>query len=446
MNQSDDLEYQLDTLAIRTGHTRSFEGEHGEPIFLTSSFVYENAAEAAAKFSGQVQGNIYSRFTNPTVSMFEKRLAALDGAERAVATSSGMGAILSIAMAYLKAGDHVICSRAVFGSIVALFEKYIAKFGVDITFVDLSDLNAWKNAVRPETKLLFVESPSNPLAEIADIQALADIAHANGALLAVDNSFCTPVLQQPLKLGADLVIYSATKYLDGQGRALGGAVVGNHQLLEEVFSVVRTLGPSMSPFNAWIFLKGLETLRLRMKAHCENAQKLAEWLSTHERNRIKVLMLFDVGGSMDAHIAQCEKLFSAAKTEFKTLEYFYFHNCLYDYVWKDNYRRTATRMNTWDLFHTYGRDYRVIVVGDASMAPYELKSVGGSVEYMNDEAGEVWLRRLRQHFDKTAWLNPETEGYWHYTQTIGWIKEIFENHMYPMTLKGIEDLTRYLSR
>jgi len=283
MHQSDDLEYQLDTLAIRTGHTRSFEGEHGEPIFLTSSFVYENAAEAAAKFSGQVQGNIYSRFTNPTVSMFEKRLAALDGAERAVATSSGMGAILSVAMAYLKAGDHVICSRAVFGSVVALFEKYIAKFGVDITFVDLNDLDAWKNAVRPETKLLFVESPSNPLAEIADIQALADIAHANGALLALDNSFCTPVLQQPLKFGADLVIYSATKYLDGQGRALGGAVVGNHQLLEEVFGVVRTLGPSMSPFNAWVFLKGLETLNLRMKAHCENAQKLAEWLSTHEK-------------------------------------------------------------------------------------------------------------------------------------------------------------------
>ncbi len=283
MNQSDDLEYQLDTLAIRTGHTRSFEGEHGEPIFLTSSFVYENAAEAAAKFSGQVQGNIYSRFTNPTVSMFEKRLAALDGAERAVATSSGMGAILSVAMAYLKAGDHVICSRAVFGSVVALFEKYIAKFGVDITFVDLCDLGEWKNAVRPETKLFFVESPSNPLAEIADIQALADIAHANGALLAVDNSFCTPVLQQPLKFGADLVIYSATKYLDGQGRALGGAVVGNHQLLEEVFGVVRTLGPSMSPFNAWVFLKGLETLRLRMKAHCESAQILAEWLSTHEK-------------------------------------------------------------------------------------------------------------------------------------------------------------------
>ena len=169
-------------------------------------------------------------------------------------------------------------------------------------------------------------------------------------------------------------------------------------------------------------------------------------LVPERRNRIKVLMLFDVGGSMDAYIAECEKLFSAAKSEFKTLEYFYFHNCLYDYVWKDNHRRSSTRMNTWDLFHTYGRDYRVIVVGDASMAPYELKSAGGSVEYMNDEAGEVWLRRLRQHFDKTAWLNPEMEGYWHYTQTINWIKEIFENHMYPMTLKGIEDMTKYLSR
>lgn len=164
------------------------------------------------------------------------------------------------------------------------------------------------------------------------------------------------------------------------------------------------------------------------------------------RNRIKVLMLFDVGGSMDAHVAQCEKLFSAAKTEFKTLEYFYFHNCLYDYVWKDNYRRTSSRLNTWDLLHTYGRDYRVIFVGDASMAPYELRSVGGSVEYMNDESGEVWLRRLRQHFDKTAWLNPEEEGYWKYTQTIAQIDEIFEKHMYPMTLKGVEDMTRYLSR
>ncbi|WP_273779103.1 MULTISPECIES: O-succinylhomoserine sulfhydrylase [unclassified Acinetobacter] len=283
MSQQDDFDYQLDTLAIRTGHTRSFEGEHGEPIFLTSSFVYANAAEAAAKFSGQVPGNIYSRFTNPTVAMFEKRLAALEGAERAVATSSGMAAILAVAMAYLKAGDHVICSRAVFGSTVSLFEKYIAKFGVAVDFVDLTDVEAWKQAVRPETKLLFVESPSNPLAEIADIQALADVAHANGALLAIDNSFCTPILQQPLKFGADLVIYSATKYLDGQGRALGGAVVGKHQLLEEVFGMVRTLGPSMSPFNAWVFLKGLETLKLRMKAHSESAQKLAEWLSQHDK-------------------------------------------------------------------------------------------------------------------------------------------------------------------
>ena len=283
MSHQDDIEYQLDTLAIRTGHTRSFEGEHSEPIFLTSSFVYENAAEAAAKFSGAEPGNIYSRFTNPTVAMFEKRLAALEGAERAVATSTGMAAIMAVAMAFLKLGDHIICSRAVFGSTVSLFEKYIAKFGVTVDFVDLSDLNAWKNAIKPETKLLFVESPSNPLAEIADIQALADIAHANGALLVIDNSFCTPVLQQPIKFGADLVVYSATKYLDGQGRALGGAVVGNSKLLEEVFGYVRTTGPSMSPFNAWIFLKGLETLRLRMKAHSEGAQKIAEFLNAHAK-------------------------------------------------------------------------------------------------------------------------------------------------------------------
>lgn len=283
MSQHDDIEYQLDTLAIRTGHTRSFEGEHSEPIFLTSSFVYENAAEAAAKFSGAEPGNIYSRFTNPTVAMFETRLAALEGGERAVATSSGMAAIMAVAMSFLKAGDHVICSRAVFGSTVSLFEKYVAKFNVTVTFVDLTDLTAWQDAVRPETRLLFVESPSNPLAEVADIQALSDLAHANDALLAIDNSFCTPILQRPLQFGADLVIYSATKYLDGQGRALGGAVVGSHKLLEEVFGYVRTTGPSMSPFNAWVFLKGLETLRLRMKAHSESAQKIAEWLVAHPK-------------------------------------------------------------------------------------------------------------------------------------------------------------------
>lgn len=283
MSQHDDIEYQLDTLAIRTGHTRSFEGEHSEPIFLTSSFVYENAAEAAAKFSGAEPGNIYSRFTNPTVAMFETRLAALEGGERAVATSSGMAAIMAVAMSFLKAGDHVICSRAVFGSTVSLFEKYVAKFNVAVTFVDLTDLTAWQDAVRPETRLLFVESPSNPLAEVADIQALSDLAHANDALLAIDNSFCTPILQRPLQFGADLVIYSATKYLDGQGRALGGAVVGSHKLLEEVFGYVRTAGPSMSPFNAWVFLKGLETLKLRMKAHSESAQKIAEWLVAHPK-------------------------------------------------------------------------------------------------------------------------------------------------------------------
>lgn len=282
MSQQSDHDYDLATLAIRTGHTRSFEGEHAEPIFLTSSFVYENAAEAAAKFSGETPGNIYSRFTNPTVSMFEKRLAALDGAERAVATSSGMGAILAVVLAYLKVGDHVVCSRDMFGSSVALFDKYVRKFGIDIDFVDLVDLAAWQAAIQPErTKMLFLETPSNPRSAIADLRALADLAHQHAALLVVDNSFCTPILQRPLALGVDLVVYSATKYLDGQGRAVGGAVVGSAQLLEEVFGVVRTLGPCMSPFNAWIFLKGLETLKLRMHAHCASAQRLADWLSQH---------------------------------------------------------------------------------------------------------------------------------------------------------------------
>ncbi len=286
MSQSSDSfeenEYALATLAIRTGHDRTHEGEHSEPIFLTSSFVCESAADAEAKFSGKIEGNTYSRYTNPTVHTFEKRLAKLDGAERAIATSSGMAAVHAMCMAYLKAGDHVICSRAVFGSIISLFEKYVMKFAVEVTFVDLDDLDAWKNAIRPTTRLLFIETPSNPLAQVGDMQAIADIAHAHGALFAVDNCFCTPMLQQPIKFGADLVLYSATKYIDGQGRALGGAVVGSHKLLEEVNGVIRTLGNSMSPFNAWIFLKGLETLNIRMKAHCENAQKLAEWLERHD--------------------------------------------------------------------------------------------------------------------------------------------------------------------
>lgn len=283
MSQHDDIEYHLDTLAIRTGHTRGLEGEHSEPIYLTSSFVCESAADAAAKFSGEIPGNTYSRYTNPTVQTFEKRLAILDGAERAVATSSGMAAVHAVCMAYLKAGDHVICSRAVFGSIISLFEKYVVKFAVDVSFVELEDLDGWKQAIRPNTRLLFIETPSNPLAQIGDMQAIADIAHEHGALFAVDNTFCTPVLQQPIKFGADLVIYSSTKYIDGQGRALGGAVVGKDKLVEEINGVIRTLGNSMSPFNAWVFLKGLETLSLRMKAHCESAQKLAEWLDQHPK-------------------------------------------------------------------------------------------------------------------------------------------------------------------
>ena len=281
MSHENDIQYHLDTLAIRTGHDRTAEGEHSEPIFLTSSFVCENAADAAAKFSGEIEGNTYSRYTNPTVQAFEKRLAVMDGAEAAVATSSGMAGVHAITLAYLKSGDHVICSRAVFGSILSLFEKYVLKFGVDVTFVDLGDLDAWKKAIRPNTRLLFIETPSNPLAQVGDLQSIADIAHAHGALYAVDNTFCTPVLQRPIQFGADLVIYSSTKYIDGQGRALGGAVVGSAKLMEEITGVIRTLGNSLSPFNAWIFLKGLETLSLRMKAHCASAQKLAEWLDAH---------------------------------------------------------------------------------------------------------------------------------------------------------------------
>jgi O-succinylhomoserine sulfhydrylase len=276
-------DWGFDTQAIRTGQQRTHEGEHSEAMFLTSSFVYANAAEAAAVFSGGQAGrNIYSRFTNPTVRTFEQRLAAMENGERCVATASGMAAILSTALAFLAAGDHVVCSRAVFGTTTVLFEKYMKKFGVETSFVDLSDLAQWQAAIQAgKTKLFFCETPSNPLAQVVDIQGLAEIAHAHGVLLAVDNCFCTPALQKPLDLGADLVIHSATKYLDGQGRALGGAVVGKASLLEEVYGVTRTCGPSMSPFNAWVFLKGLETLRLRMDAHSASALHLAQWLAQH---------------------------------------------------------------------------------------------------------------------------------------------------------------------
>lgn len=277
-------QFHFDTLAVRAGQRRTGEAEQSEPIFPTSSYVFGSAAEAAARFSGEVPGNIYSRFTNPTVRTFEQRLAALEGGERCVATSSGMSAILSTFMALLKGGDHIISSRAIFGTTSVLLNNYLAKFGVETTFVGLVELDAWRAAFKPNTKLLFLETPSNPLTEVADIKALADLAHQHGALLVVDNCFCTPALQRPLELGADIVIHSATKYLDGQGRCIGGAVVGKEDVVgTDVYAFLRTAGPTMSPFNAWVFLKGLETLRLRMDAHCRNAQLLADWLQQHSK-------------------------------------------------------------------------------------------------------------------------------------------------------------------
>ncbi|MCB1759865.1 MAG: O-succinylhomoserine sulfhydrylase [Gammaproteobacteria bacterium] len=271
----------LATRAIRTGHRRTAEGEHSEPIFTTSSFVFGSAAEAAARFSGDEPGNIYSRFTNPTVDIFQQRLAVMEGGASCVATASGMAAILATCMGLLQAGDHILSSRSIFGSTTMLFNNYLSRFGVETSYVPLTDIDAWRGAMRRETRLLFLETPSNPLTEIADISALAELAHTHGALLVVDNCFCTPALQRPLQLGADIVVHSATKYLDGQGRCVGGAVVGDGELVgEKVFGVLRTAGFTMSPFNAWVFLKGLETLQLRMRAHCENAAALARWLET----------------------------------------------------------------------------------------------------------------------------------------------------------------------
>ena len=268
----------FDTLAVRAGQYRSFEAEHSEAIYTTSSYVFRSAAEAASSFAGERSGNVYSRYTNPTVRTFEERLAALEGAEKCVATASGMSAILATVMSLCSIGDEILVSRSIFGASVSLFDKYCARFGIKITYVKIDDLAAWQAACNDKTKLLFVESPSNPLAELADIRALSKIAHAANALLVVDNCFCTPVLQKPLALGADIVIHSATKYIDGQGRCLGGAVLGSAELMKEVVGFLRTAGPTMSPFNAWVFLKGLETLRLRMNAHCQSAQQLAEWL------------------------------------------------------------------------------------------------------------------------------------------------------------------------
>jgi O-succinylhomoserine sulfhydrylase len=272
-------EHHLATLAVRAGQTRTHEGEHAEPIFTTSSYVFASAADAAARFDESVKGNIYSRFTNPTVRCFEERLAAMEGAASCVATGSGMAAILAACMTLMKSGDHIVCSDSVFGSTIALINRYLVKFGVEVTYVRPDDNDAWRRAIKSNTRLFFLETPSNPLSVIADIRGIADIAHERGVLLIVDNCFCTPALQKPFELGADLVIHSATKYLDGQGRCVGGAVLGNEQLVgKDIFGFLRTTGPSMSPFNAWVFLKGLETLELRMRAHSAAALQLARWL------------------------------------------------------------------------------------------------------------------------------------------------------------------------
>mgnify|MGYP001068474915 CR=1 FL=1 len=277
-DMSDDFE--LETLALHTGIHRSQFNEHSEALFLTSSFVFDSAAQAAARFSDAEPGNIYSRFTNPTVTAFQERLAALEGAEACVATSSGMSAILACTMGLLRAGDHIVASRSLFGATVSLFNNILKRFNIETTFVSATDVSAWEAAVRPTTRLLFMETPSNPLTEISDIAGLAAVARKAGAWLAVDNCFCSPALQRPLELGADLVIHSATKYLEGQGRVLGGAVLGKRELVMDggIFGFLRTAGPSLSPFNAWVILKGMETLNLRMERHCENALEIARWL------------------------------------------------------------------------------------------------------------------------------------------------------------------------
>jgi O-succinylhomoserine sulfhydrylase len=278
MNESS---WHIDTLAVRAGQERSQFGEHAEALYLTSSFVFDSAAQAAARFSGAEEGNVYSRFTNPTVTMFQERLAALEGAERCVATASGMAAILATVMALLKAGDHIVAARSIFGASQQLFGTIMPRFGVETSFVPGSAPAAFKAALQPNTKLVFIETPSNPLTEVFDIAAIATVAHDAGALLIVDNCFCSPVLQRPLEYGADLIIHSATKYLDGQGRVLGGAVCGGQTLVEEVFKFLRTTGPTLSAFNAWVILKGLETLKIRMLAQSANALDLARRLEAH---------------------------------------------------------------------------------------------------------------------------------------------------------------------
>ncbi len=280
MSGSANPDWSFDTLAVRAGQERSQFNEHSEALYLTSSFVFDNAAQAAARFSGAEPGNVYARFTNPTVTTLQERLAALEGAEVCVATATGMAAILSTIMALMKSGEHIVASRSIFGATQQLLGNILPRFGVDTTFVDQNSVEGFRAAMRPTTKLVFIETPSNPLTEVFDIAALAEVAHVGGALLVVDNCFCTPALQRPLEMGADLVIHSATKYLDGQGRVLGGAVCGAKVPAEEIFKFLRTAGPSLSPFNAWVILKGLETLSVRMRAQSDNALQMARWLET----------------------------------------------------------------------------------------------------------------------------------------------------------------------
>ncbi|MBL8395225.1 MAG: O-succinylhomoserine sulfhydrylase [Candidatus Accumulibacter sp.] len=276
-------DYSIETLAVRAGQERSQFNEHSEALYLTSSFVFTSAAQAAARFSGEEEGNVYSRFTNPTVAAFQDRLAALEGAEACIATASGMSAILSLIMALCSAGDHIVASNGLFGATQQLLGTILPRFGIQTSFVSQTDVAAWQAAMRPETRLFFLETPSNPLTEIADIPALARLARARGVLLAVDNCFCTPILQRPLDLGADLVVHSATKFLDGQGRVLGGAVAGPRRLTDEVFRFLRTAGPTLSAFNAWVLLKGLETLQIRIETQSSRALQLARWLEEHSR-------------------------------------------------------------------------------------------------------------------------------------------------------------------
>ncbi len=309
--------YGADTLAVRIGQVQTAEQENSEALFLTSSFTFKDAAQAAARFAGDEPGNIYSRFTNPTVRNFEERLASLEGGERCVATASGMSAILSTVMALLRAGDHIVASRSIFGTTVNLFGNVLSRFGVTTTFVGLTEYEQWENSITDTTRMLFLETPSNPLTEIADIRRLATLAQAHSCLLVVDNCFCTPALQRPISLGADIVIHSATKYLDGQGRCVGGAIVGRDAVLStDIFGFLRSAGPTMSPFNAWVFLKGLETLSLRMTAHSRTALELAKWLSaqpgvvrvfhpgleSHPQHALAVQQQSDFGGVLSFEV------------------------------------------------------------------------------------------------------------------------------------------------